>query len=80
MRKHIYFPVSICVAYTVEIPEGMSVDEVANGLSKSDKFFNEQLCPDFTVADWNYEDPEWDDWIDEPCYTAEEVLAYIGRE
>ena len=80
MRAHIYFPVSICVAYTVELPEGMSVEEVARGLNDSGSFFNQHLCPDLTEADWNYDDPEWDDWTDELDFTAEQVLAYIGKE
>ena len=80
MKTHIYFPVRICVAYTVEVPDGMSVGEVARGLNDSSRFFTEHLCPDLTEADWYYEDPDWDDYTDELDFTAEQVLAYIGKE
>lgn len=77
MKAHIYFPVNMTMAYTVEIPDGMDVAEVAYGLWESGSFNNEQLIPDLTDCEWHFEDPEWDNWTDELDFTAEQVLAYI---
>lgn len=77
MKTHIYFPVTITVAYTVEIPDGMSVDEVAHGLKNSESFYAEHLHPDLTGADWYFDDLDWDGWCDELDFTAEQVTEYL---
>ena len=77
MQAHIYFPVHICVAYDVEIPDGMTVGDVAQGLFGSKSFYKEHLYPDLSCADWHFDDIDWDDWVDEPDFTAEQVLTYI---
>lgn len=77
MKAHIYFPVNMTVAYTVEMPEGMYVGDVARDLLNSDAFYNEHLYPDLSDAEWQFDDVDWDDWVDELDFTAEQVLAYI---
>ena len=79
MRAHIYFPVSMTVAYDVEIPDGMSVSEVAHGLAASNSFYNEHLYPDLSMADWNFGDLDWDFWCDGLDFTAEQVAEYLKR-
>ena len=77
MKAHIYFPVNMTVAYTVEIPDGMYVGDVAFGLLNSEGFYNEHLYPDLSDAEWHFDDVDWDDWTDELDFTAEQVLTYI---
>ena len=79
MKAHIYFPVTMSVAYTVEIPDGMSVDDVAYKLKNSQSFYNDHLYPDLCDAEWYFEDVDWDDWTDEVDVTSGQVIEYIEK-